>query len=239
MMVRKLLSVGASVFLLFCGFCGAQIIVIDPGHGGNAPSGTKEEFTLSSPNNAITPSGLKEKDLALELALIMRDTLQKNGMTCFLTRESDENPDFKKRAELCAKAKPDFIVSIHFNASSDRKALGTVAMVGNPERNPNFATDMKFADALTAAISKAVQEYVPESKARSPINDSHLHNGMGSNFFRQLASFPELAKTPKCFLEVEFIDNKIAENGLIANRSKSFPKIASAFAEFIASYGSE
>jgi N-acetylmuramoyl-L-alanine amidase len=167
----------------------------------------------------------------------MRDALQKNGTKCVLTRETDDNPDFKKRAEICAKAKPDFIVSIHFNASTDHKALGTVAMVGNPDRNPNFVADMKFASALSAAISKVVQEYVPGSKARSPINDSHLHNGMGSNFFKQLAAFPDLSSTPKCFLEVEFIDNDAAERGLIANRSKSFPKIANAFAEFIA--GSE
>lgn len=237
-MFRKLLIIGIS----FCIFgwavdCEAKVVVIDPGHGGSSPAGSNTDFTLSSPNNARTPSGLKEKDLTLELALVMRDVLQKKGVRCVLTRETDENPDFKKRAEICAKAKPDFIVSIHFNASSDHKALGTVAMVGNPERNPNFVADMEFATALSATVSKVVQEYVPGSKARSPINDSHLHNGMGSNFLKQLAAFPELAQSQKCFLEVEFIDNEAAEKGLIANRSKSFPKIANAFAEFIAGAG--
>ena len=231
----KLLIVGIFFLIPFCAVdCEAKVVVIDPGHGGNSPAGSNQDFTLSSPNNARTPSGLKEKDLTLELALVIGDVLQKKGTRCVLTREADENPDFKMRAEICAKAKPDFIISIHFNASSDHKALGTLAMVGNPDRNPNFETDMKFATALTATVSKVVQEYVPGSKPRSPINDSHLHNGMGSNFFKQLAAFPELARTPKCFLEVEFIDNEATERGLITNRSKAFPKIANALAEFIA-----
>ena len=45
-----------------------RLFAIDPGHGGNAPSGSMREFTLSSPNNAQTPSGILEKDLTLEMA---------------------------------------------------------------------------------------------------------------------------------------------------------------------------
>lgn len=45
-----------------------RIIVIDAGHGGSKPSGTQAARTLSSPNNAASPGGLKEKDLTLEPA---------------------------------------------------------------------------------------------------------------------------------------------------------------------------
>ena len=45
-------------------------IVIDPGHGGTTTVGH------SSPNNAISASGVKEKKLTLDFCLILRDSLQ-------------------------------------------------------------------------------------------------------------------------------------------------------------------
>jgi N-acetylmuramoyl-L-alanine amidase len=74
----KLFIVGIFFLIPLCVVdCEAKVVVIDPGHGGNSPAGSNQDFTLSSPNNARTPSGLKEKDLTLELALVMRDVLQK------------------------------------------------------------------------------------------------------------------------------------------------------------------
>jgi N-acetylmuramoyl-L-alanine amidase len=211
-------------------------IVIDPGHGGTRPSGSVEERTLSSPNNAKTPSGLLEKNLTLELAKEISRSLEKKGFTAVLTRTDDTNPDFAERAITAAKANPSAIISIHFNASANHSALGTLAMVSAGERNPNYEADFELAVQLTEAVASAVGRFVPGSKARPVINDAHLHSGMGSNFFYQLAKHRKLDGVPKCFLEVEFIDRADVEKSLVAQREAAFPDIAESIADFLSDY---
>lgn len=213
-----------------------RTIVIDPGHGGTRPSGSAEERTLSSPNNAKTPSGLLEKDLTMELSRELSRSLEKMGFAVVLTRIDDINPNFAERALTAAEANPCAVISIHFNASADHSALGTLAMVSARERNPNYETDFEFAAQLTEAVASAVGRFVPGSKARPVINDAHLHGGMGSNFFYQLAKHRKLDGVPKCFLEIEFIDRADIEKALIAQRDATFPEIAESIADFLSDY---
>ena len=219
-----------------------QIVVIDPGHGGTKDSGSEKERSLSASNNAKTPAGLLEKDLTLELSLEIERQIQAlaanhpgTTVQCVLTRREDLNPDFVMRAEVCASQPrpPAAIVSIHFNASADHRRRGTVAVIHNRKANPNHLRDEAFAKGLCAATSSGVDDFQPSSKPLPPIDDSHLHDGKGSNFFHQLASRPTLKNTPKCFLEVEFIDGKDVEEKLIAKRKESFPVIAKAIAEYL------
>ena len=217
---------------------GPLVIAIDPGHGGEKPSGSTAARTLSSPNNARTPSGIAEKTLTLELADDLREALEteaaKRGiiLTVIMTRTSDENPDFAERTARCLAAgtAPAAIVSIHFNASEKHNALGSLGMIAHPSRNPHADRDRAFADGLAAACSTAVRQYLPASKPLATITDAHLHGGKGSNFFHQIAKRPELASTPVCFLEIEFIDRKDVDEALIARRAEAFPKIAQAIA---------
>jgi len=211
-------------------------ILIDPGHGGDRPSGSAEERTLSSPNNAKTPSGLLEKDLALELSKEISRSLQRKGFNVVLTRTDDSNPDFGKRALIANHVRPSAIVSVHFNASEDHSALGTLTMLSAEDRNPNYAKDLEFAKGVIEAVSGAVSHFVPESKPRAVISDQHLHGGLGSNFFHQLSKFSELRDTPKCFLEVEFIDRSDVDRQLIARRKEAFPQIADALADYLTDF---
>lgn len=223
----------------------AEVVIIDPGHGGKANSGSEELRMLSSCNNATSPGGVREKDLTLELSLEIKRqfaALSTAGsdpqIECVLTREVDENPDFSARAKTCAEATgvPAAIVSIHFNASDDGRALGTVAMVEDESRNDNYSADIRLAQTLTAEVSKAVRHFVPHSKPREPISDRHLHGGLGSNFFSQLRLNNRLGDVPKCFLEIEFIDRKDVENELLKNRKEAFPEIARAIVACLAAY---
>lgn len=67
------------------------IIVIDPGHGG------KFEIGGSSANNAISASGVLEKNITLRMAFMVREQLALiaaaggHNLTIILTREKDEN----------------------------------------------------------------------------------------------------------------------------------------------------
>lgn len=215
-----------------------KIICIDPGHGGTAPSGTMEARTLSSPNNARTPSGLLEKDLTMELSQLIVSELRtqskaaRGSADIRLTRSSDENPDFQERARRCLGngEKPNLIVSIHFNASERHDARGSVGMIAARDHNDNYERDHELARRLAEASARGVSACMSGAAARAPISDGHLHGGKGSNFFFQLKKIPQLRSVPVCFLEIEFIDRADVDEKLIQKKSRTFPLIAAEIA---------
>jgi len=239
-----------SLLLLMCGvpwfaWAGENIVIIDPGHGGHKDSGTQEARTLSASNNAKSPAGLPEKDLTLALSVEIKKQVQAlasahpdTKIECVLTRTDDSNPDFAERTATCTRypVPPAVIFSIHFNASEDHHALGTLAVIHHAKLNKNYDADKSFAQGLINAASKGVHEFVPNSKPLSPISDAHLHQGAGSNFFHQLALNPSLKNVPKCFLEVEFMDRHDVEEKLLTVREKAFPAIARQIAEYLYTY---
>jgi N-acetylmuramoyl-L-alanine amidase len=218
----------------------APVVLIDPGHGGSEVAGSLKERSNSSPNNATTPGGLKEKDLTLEFSLILREeilteaTKQGRNLDVMLTRETDVNPDFISRARLCNRSDTACVVSIHFNATDGAKASGSLAVIAAKNRNPDYDIDKAFALGLVTACSKGVREYLPNSKDMGTIHDSHLHGGLGSNFFFQLQRQPCLKGKPKCFLEIEFIDNAAVERALLGgDRAAKFRTIAGSIARYL------
>lgn len=79
-------------------------IVIDPGHGGKDPG-------------AVGPTGLKEKDLALDIGLRLKQRLKNgNEFEVFMTRDSDEFLSLPKRVEFANAKKSDLFISIHINS---------------------------------------------------------------------------------------------------------------------------
>ncbi len=222
-----------------------HIVVIDPGHGGGGDSGSQSARTLSASNNATSPGGLHEKDLTLELSLEIRKQLEAQApahsdtrIDCVMTRSNDSNPDFAKRAAVCAVGKnsPAAIFSIHFNASEKHDALGSLTVIQHKEASTNYQRDQVFAIGLTRATHAAVAGFLPTSKARDPISDAQLHNGAGSNFFYQLGLHPTLRQVPKCFLEVEFMDRRDVEQKLLQHHKEAFPAIARAIAAYLYEY---
>lgn len=202
------------------------VIVIDPGHGGASVAGSLKERTSSSPNNAKTPGGILEKEITLEFSLILREVILEEArrtgppVGVLLTREKDRNLNFAERAAIAHRSDTACIVSIHFNAGGGKNALGSLALIGARSRNPNYERDYEFGKRLAEASSRGVQQFLPTSKSRGVITDGHLHGGLGSNFFFQLARYPQLRKVPKCFLEIEFIDNPAVEKAILGKARK-------------------
>ena len=217
------------------------VIIIDPGHGGSSVAGSLKSRSNSSPNNAHSPSGLLEKDITLEFSKILEQQIfalakrQQKAVTVVLTRTNDRNLNFAERAKICDRPNTACVVSIHFNASSGHNAKGSVAMISAQKKNPNYAVDKKFGSGLAAACSKGVKKYLPSTKSRGTITDGHLHGGLGSNFFFQLATKKRLARVPKCFLEVEFMDNPEVEKALLkgSGREAKFRHIAGELAKYL------
>ncbi len=239
--MRSRLAAFLCILFLGSAAAGDRIIVIDAGHGGSKPSGTQAARTLSSPNNAVSPGGLKEKDLTLELAqkviaqINASPEAKKAGLRAIPTRTTDENPDFAQRAMIAADNKAECFLSIHFNAvpKGAKKTSGTLGIVQIKTKNPHYKEDASFAAALTAAANRAIRQWLPDSKAL-PVGDDHeLHGGQGSNLFFQLRSQMKSPVTA-CFLEVEFMDNPAVEQALLTKtRAAAFDAVAAALAQQI------
>ncbi len=87
-------------------------VVIDPGHGGTE-------------DGAIGHSGLKEKDLTLEIAKRLGGLLASHlGAEVVYTRTSDLTVPLEARAEIANQAGADLLISIHANSSDDPGARG-------------------------------------------------------------------------------------------------------------------
>jgi N-acetylmuramoyl-L-alanine amidase len=88
------------------------IVAIDPGHGGEDPG-------------AIGPSGLREKDVVLQVALQLRDKLNaKPGMRAMLTRDDDFFVPLHERVHKARRVQADLFVSIHADAFFTPQARG-------------------------------------------------------------------------------------------------------------------
>jgi N-acetylmuramoyl-L-alanine amidase len=88
------------------------VIALDPGHGGEDPG-------------AIGPSGLREKDVVLAIALKLRDRLNSvSGMRAMLTRDADFFVPLHERVRKARRVQADLFVSIHADAFMTPQARG-------------------------------------------------------------------------------------------------------------------
>ena len=88
------------------------IVALDPGHGGEDPG-------------AVGPSGLREKDVVLAVALQLRDRLNElPGMRAMLTRDADFFVPLQDRVRKARRVQADLFVSIHADAFFTPEARG-------------------------------------------------------------------------------------------------------------------
>jgi N-acetylmuramoyl-L-alanine amidase len=88
-----------------------QVVVIDAGHGGHDP-GTEAAGDVA------------EKDLALQIAIRLRDALAAIGIDARMTRDSDTFLTLAERTQLANVNRADLFVSIHLNSSPDTNTAG-------------------------------------------------------------------------------------------------------------------
>ena len=88
------------------------VVAIDPGHGGEDPG-------------AIGPTGLREKDVVLAVALKLRDRLNSvPGLRAMLTRDADFFVPLHERVRKARRVQADLLVSIHADAFFTPAARG-------------------------------------------------------------------------------------------------------------------
>ncbi|HZW36947.1 MAG TPA: N-acetylmuramoyl-L-alanine amidase, partial [Candidatus Deferrimicrobiaceae bacterium] len=87
-------------------------VMLDPGHGGKDPGATGA-------------NGLKEKDAVLAIGRMVRDRLLRDdAFEVRMTRDTDVFIPLEERTAMANEAHADIFVSLHINASPNRRAEG-------------------------------------------------------------------------------------------------------------------
>jgi len=82
---------------------GKRVVIVDPGHGGKDPG-------------AIGPTGLKEKDVTLGIALYLEKLLKGAGIPTYLTRSKDEFVYLENRTNFANQKNGFVFISLHANS---------------------------------------------------------------------------------------------------------------------------
>lgn len=86
-------------------------VVVDAGHGGNDPG-------------AMGRTGLREKDVNLDIAKRLALLLQSEGVDVVMTRSNDKFIPLGARVRIANRAKADLFISVHSNANRARSLNG-------------------------------------------------------------------------------------------------------------------
>ena len=159
-------------------------VVVDAGHGG-------------SDSGAVSSSGVREKDLTLQIAQYMYEEFQKRGVPVTIVRDSDETVSPTERVQRILAAYGDnpnvVIISNHINAAGSGIQGAEGAEVIYALRN-----DDTLASNILTALGNAGQTMRKVYQRRYPSDTSKdyyfIHRNTGS-------------QTQPVIVEYGFIDN--------------------------------
>ncbi|MCK5219329.1 N-acetylmuramoyl-L-alanine amidase, partial [bacterium] len=137
------------------------LVVVDAGHGGKDPG-------------AVGPSKLKEKTVTLEVAKQLTYFLRQQGLKVIMTRTKDRYISLKERADIANRAQADLFVSIHANASRNRKACGSQVFIYNRE-----ASSRKAAETARLENQDANYLEIIKDDLRQSVHESASINAAG------------------------------------------------------------
>jgi N-acetylmuramoyl-L-alanine amidase len=193
------------------------IVVLDPGHGG------VEE-------GAIGPTGLREKEVTLDLARRLRRELEdKDRITVVLTRDEDRYVDLDERTAIANHNRAELFVSIHLNASRRSSATGAETYYLSAEATDDEARTLAALENRSHGVDEgavsqkdaatgldlvlwdlAQNQYMAESAALAESVQRHFNElmetrdrGVKQAPFRVLMG----ATMPAILVEVGFISN--------------------------------
>ena len=214
-------------------------VVLDPGHGGHDPG-------------ARGPSGLREKDVTLDIAhraapLIAREL----GISTLLTRDSDDYVALDERTARANAFQADLFISIHCNATEDGAGRGVMTFVLDDSRDAastRLAARENDASAEAAAelagalrraegnLSAGRSNHFAELLQRSAIASLSPSYGDIPNSGIKRAGFYVLAgaRMPAVLFETSFISNSVGETRF--NTGDFRQKIADAIVNAVRAY---
>ncbi|MCX8130062.1 MAG: N-acetylmuramoyl-L-alanine amidase [Clostridia bacterium] len=90
------------------------VVVIDPGHGGKDPGAVY--------------SGIREKDLNLDISKRLNLLLKEEGIKTYMTRFDDRFLGLYDRSALANRVNADLLISVHNNAAGSSSTWGSMSL---------------------------------------------------------------------------------------------------------------
>ncbi|KHD85703.1 N-acetylmuramoyl-L-alanine amidase CwlD [Heyndrickxia ginsengihumi] len=172
-----------------------KIIYLDPGHGG--------------PDGGATGDEVLEKDIALNVALKLKDYLQQQGALVLMTRETDTDladsdtkgysrrkvEDLKKRLSMINESEADLFISIHLNAIPQSQWSGAQTFY-----SPQLVENKRIASFVQAELIRNL-----ENTKRIPKTLSSVY-------------LLKHAKKPGALVEIGFLSNPQERKNLTSDK---------------------
>ena len=220
-------------------------IVIDAGHGGKDPG---------RPNK----SGIKEKDIVLNIALDLGKKLKNSGNEVIFTRDKDIFLTLRQRAKIANDVDADLFISIHCNAFHDHRVYGSETFVyGLHVNKANFNVALKENEVIfleedfeknykgfdpnspesLIGITLMQEEYLDQSiLLASLVQDNFTKDLKRKNRGVKQSGFWVLHNTymPSILIEAGFMTN--AREGAYLNSKKGQTDISNSIFKAIESY---
>ncbi|MDE2127735.1 MAG: N-acetylmuramoyl-L-alanine amidase [Armatimonadetes bacterium] len=158
-----------------------KLIVVDPGHGGTSTGATGHDGR----------GVVYEKNIALAIALRLRDALEAQGANVLMTRDADVNVDLYERPRMADAAHADFFVSIHNDSN------------GTPNSASGTSTYYHLSDPSSHALAECVQRDVSAVTglpSRGALSDGIMY----AHGFAVL----RMSTMPAILVEVAYINNQ-------------------------------
>lgn len=226
-------------------------VTVDPGHGGSDPGNPGQFF----------PRGLREKDVTLQVGLLLRDELKARGVGVRMTRAKDTLIALADRGRYCSRD-CDLFVSLHVNSLPRRAGYTEVrgfetyflaeAKTEDAERVARMENDaVRFETEAPAVASEggldfilkdlALNEYLRESARLAELvqdNLGRVHDG-GDRGVKQ-AGFMVLttARRPAVLVELGYSTNRADARVLTdrASQRRLAARIADAVVDYLLEY---
>lgn len=201
---------------------GIHTVVIDAGHGGFDPG-------------ALGPDGVKEKNITLAIALLVRDMLNKKGnLKVYLTRKADEFVGLAERTKMANRWKGDLFISIHANAMPGSQKNKEMAkgykvyflseakneadkMVAMRENSvAELETPRSSNELKNVLIDLAGNEYLRESQELSILLDRQFEAQLGGKICRLQEG---IGQANFWVLNGVYMPSVLIETGFVSNSS--------------------
>ena len=128
-------------------------VLIDPAHGGEEAG--------------VVADKLREKDLTMNLALLIREESQKvENLQVRLTRSTDRTMTVAERIKAAGDFKPDCLISLHVNAGFGKKATGYEVYF--PGFRQNVSGGRRFLAYSQGYGEKPIPQRFRETRATDP-----------------------------------------------------------------------
>lgn len=138
---------------------GDLLVAIDAGHQGKAmkekeplgPGSTQLKAMVSSGTQGVS-TRIPERELNLQVSLLLRDELLSRGYSVLMIRETQEvTISNAQRAKVANAYEADAFIRIHANGSDDRSVRGAMTICQTPENPYNgslYARSRRLSDCI-------------------------------------------------------------------------------------------